>query len=134
MADLKALPLSELLSFTPGEMLAFKRRGWLPSIAETIAEVIMDGEPGPRYSGGRRRMRNCSTGAVFWGSDPPTEFEGLVETITRILSNWGPEGRDKIEAIVWARRKSLVHVLSAAIEAEDFAELQWLSDRLIPTT
>jgi hypothetical protein len=128
----QALPLKELFSFTPGEMLAFKRRGWLPSIAENIAEVIMGDDPRPRYSGGGRRlMRNCSTGAVFCGSDPPTEFEGLVETITRTLSAWGPEGRDKIEAIVTARRKSLVHVLSAAIEADDFAGLQWLSDRLV---
>ena len=133
MADPKALPLKELLSFSTAEMLAFKRRGWLPSIAETIAEVILEGKPGPRYSGGRRRMQNCF-GAVFWGSAPPTEFEGLVETITRILSTWGPEGRDKLEAMVTARRKSLVHILSAAIEAEEFAELQWLSNRLISTT
>jgi hypothetical protein len=112
-------------------MLAFKRRGVIPSIAET--EVIMEDEPGPRYGGGRRLMKTCF-GAVFWADAPATEFETLVDKITRILSNWGPEGRDKIEAIVWARRKSLVHVLSAAIEAEDFAELQWLSDRLIPTT
>ena len=40
MADPKALPLKELLSFSTAEMLAFKRRGWLPSIAETIAEVM----------------------------------------------------------------------------------------------
>jgi hypothetical protein len=72
----------------------------------------MEGDPGPRYSGGRRLMRNCSTGSVFWGSDPPTEFEGLVETITRILSAWGPGCRDKIEAIVRARRKALIHVLN----------------------
>jgi hypothetical protein len=114
-------------------MLAFKRRGWLPSIAETIVDVIMEGDPGPRYSGGRRRMMNCSTGAVFWGSDPPTKFEVLVETITRILSNWGPEGRDKIEAIVWERRKSLVHVLSNCIEVEEL-DFPWLGDRLIPAT
>jgi hypothetical protein len=129
----KALPLKELLSFSTGEMLAFKRRGWLPSIAEAIAEVVLDGDT--TRSGGRRRMRNCSTGAVFWGSDPPTAFEALVETITQILSNWTqPEGRDRIEALVKTRRKSLYHVLWAAIEAEDFAELQWLSDRLISTT
>jgi len=48
----KALPISELLSFTTGEMLALKRRGWLSSLAETIAEVIMEGVPGPRRSGG----------------------------------------------------------------------------------
>jgi hypothetical protein len=132
MADPKALPLKALLSFSTGEMLAFKRRGWLPSIAESLAEVIMGDNPGPRYSGGRRLMRNGSTGAVFYGSDPPTDFEVLVETITQILSNWTqPEGRDKVEAIVTARRKSLVHVLSTAIEADDFAGLQWLSDRLV---
>jgi hypothetical protein len=84
----KALPLEELLSFSTGEMLAFKRRGWLPSLAETIAEAILEGDPGPRYSGGRRRMQNCF-GAVFYGSGPPTEFEALVETITRILGATG---------------------------------------------
>ena len=130
----KALPISELLSFTTGEMLALKRRGWIPSLAETIAEVIMEGVPGPRRSGGRRLIRNHSTGSVFWGSDPPTEFETLVETITRILSNWTPECREKIEAIVRARGKSLVHVLSTAIEAEEFADLQWLSGRLVATS
>ena len=129
----KALPLEEVFRFTAGEMLAFKRRGMLPGIAEIIAEAIMEYDPAPRRSGGRRLMKTCF-GAVFWGSDPPTEFEALVEKITRILSAWGPGCREKLEAIVWARRKSLVHVLSAAIEAEDFAELQWLSDRLIPTT
>jgi hypothetical protein len=84
-----SLPLRELLSFTTAEMLAFKRRGWRPSIAETIAEVIMEGDPGPRYSGGRRLMRNCATGCVFWRTDPPTEFETLVETLTKLLSTWG---------------------------------------------
>jgi hypothetical protein len=48
MAEHKALPLSELFSFTTGEMLAFKRRGMLPGIAETIADAIMEDEPGPR--------------------------------------------------------------------------------------
>ena len=108
--------------------MALKRRGWLPSLAETIAEVIMEGVPGPRRSGGRRLMKNCF-GAVFWADAPPTEFEALVETITRILSAWTPESRGKVEAIVNARRK--YHVLLTAIEAEDFAELQWLSDRLV---
>ena len=90
----QALPLKELLSFTPGEMLAFKRRGWLPSIAEAIAEVIMRDDPGPRYSGGSRLMRSCF-GALFWAPEPPTEFETLVEAITEILSNWTqPEGRE----------------------------------------
>ena len=117
-------------------MLDFKRRGWLPSIASSIAEVIMEDDPGPRYSGGRRRMRNCSTGAVFCGSDPPTEFERLVETITGILIDWADPLSDqtqvgRVEALVTARRKSLVHVLSAAIAAEAFAELPWLSDRLV---
>jgi hypothetical protein len=136
MADPKALPLKALLSFSTGEMLAFKRRGWLPSIAEAIAEVILDGDT--TRSGGRRLMRNCSTGAVFWGSDPPTDFEALVETITGILVDWADPLRDqalacrgKLEAIVTARRKSLVHVLSTAIQADDFAGLQWLSDRLV---
>jgi len=50
------------------------------------------------------------------------------------LSNWTPECREKIEAIVWARGKSLVHVLSTAIEAEEFAEFQWLSGRLVATS
>jgi hypothetical protein len=113
-----ALPLKELLSFTTAEMLAFKRRGWLPSIAETIAEVILEGDRGPMAT-------------KFEGTIHVTTSDTLTEAITRILSNWGPEGRAKIEALVTARKKSLVHFLSNAIEAEEFAEFQWLSDRLV---
>jgi hypothetical protein len=105
MAEHKTLPLEEHFGFTAGEMLAFKRRGLLPGVAETIAEAIMEDDRGPRYSGGRGLIRNCST-AVFWGSDPPTEFETLVEKITRILNTWGgPESREKLEAMIWARRE-----------------------------
>jgi hypothetical protein len=126
----RALPLSELFSFTTGEMLALKRRGMLPGIADTIAEATMEDDPGPRYSGGRRLIRNCSTGAVFWGSDPPTEFETLVEKITRILNTWGgPESREKLEAMIWARRKCRVQVGSYCIDVEQ-VDFPWLSDRL----
>jgi hypothetical protein len=130
----QALPVKELLGFSTGEMLAFKRRGWLPSIAENIAEVILDGDT--TRSGGRRLMRNCF-GALFWAPEPPSEFETLVETITGIFVDWADPLRDhpqacraKLEALM-ARRKPLVHVLSTAIEGEEFAELQWLGDRLI---
>jgi hypothetical protein len=108
----KALPLGDLLDMTAGEMLALKRRGMLPSIAENLAEVILEDDPGPSRGGGRRLMQNCF-GAVFWGSDPPTDFEALVEALTKILSDYAsdprpgtPECREKVEAIVTARRKS----------------------------
>ena len=42
----KALPLEALFGFTRGEMLAFKRRGVLPGVAELVAEVLMEGQPG----------------------------------------------------------------------------------------
>jgi hypothetical protein len=77
-------------------------------------------------------MQNCF-GAVFWGSDPPTDFEALVETLTKLLTNWGPGCRNKVEAIVRTRRKSVVRFLSYGIEADDFADLPWLSGRLTPT-
>jgi hypothetical protein len=124
----KALPLEELFKFSKGEMSALKRRGMLPGVAELIAEVLMEGKPGPRYSGGRRLMKNCF-GAVFWADAPATEFETLVEEITRILSAWGPGCREKLEAIVWARRKALIHVLSNCIEVEEL-DFPWLGDRL----
>jgi hypothetical protein len=127
------LPLSELLDFSAGEMVALKRRGMISALAATIAEIILEGDRGPRRSGGRRLMRNCF-GAVFWGTDPPTDFETLVETIAKLLTNWGPGCRDKVEAIVRARRKCLLRFRSYGIEADEFAEFQsWLGDRLIPT-
>jgi hypothetical protein len=102
----------------------------LPGVAELIVEAIMEDDPGPRRSGGRRLIRNCSTGSVFWGSDPPTEFETLVEKITKLLTNWGPGSREKLDAIVWARRKCPVRVRSYCIEVEE-ADFPWLGDRLL---
>jgi hypothetical protein len=41
-----ALPLEELFGFTAGEMLAFKRRGLLPSVAELIGRGAYGGPTG----------------------------------------------------------------------------------------
>jgi hypothetical protein len=59
----KALPLGDLLDMTAREMLALKRRGMLPSIAENLAEVILEGDPGP--AGQRRASAHAE---LLWGS------------------------------------------------------------------